>query len=645
MLPPDYRTYVNRLCLAPPLRDYRGELLALELLDMDQRSAVAKLCRAQCYPPNGVRLDRMTKCLPPYFRDSILPLCQTPLMAGLVLHLVLLAPMSQREIERIYTESMVKELTVMESVKRTCTLSFEAFFGYPNMPLLDFLPPNRAMALNIQECIDKWADSLQGTVLYPRLGSKTVSKVTRDELRGTVPEYVQASDIGVTPIDLERVYDQFGIKIGGPCEMRQKWYCSNLKPRTYYACGGDAFHTSKYLALPLVDLCDTLPPTNKYSRVDPGRIAIRDESDDVVYYDLTSFTSNFHVHYEFMLRLAQYCEGVNVVILDARLGMIDKDLGELIREYADMNLRNPTYTLPSKYADPSVLHYHSVAGFLGVYGNIASATFIHGSVMTMMHDYFDENNVAGDDGLDVSEDVDTTLRVVGSLGIVVDGKTFRDSEGCCIHLKRPITRVGSRLLHGLLSTWPSLEPVMEQSDPRYPYYNALTRRERRDTLAGTVASFLRKLEPLDLTNDDADLVDAVLSYIYDTYGLPRSGCVPQATRERSAFVPTYEKRFIGMDPIYNTIVRNYSGIAKLPKRGYVKWNRGMLEHGTFECNSNRLLNYLEALGYLEQEKVSQFTFGEEGLRGLLHEYTSPEPPIYRYTVVRRLPLWFSDFNV
>lgn len=533
----------------------------------------------------------------------------------------------------------------MESVKRACALNFDVFFGYADMPLLEFLSPNRTMAKRIQQCIDSWIEDLTDTVLFPKLGSKTVSKVTRDELRATFPEYVQADDIGITPIDLERVYHQYGIKVGGPCEMRQKWYCSNLKPRTYYAMGGDAFHSSKYLALPLVDLCDTLPSTNKYSRVDPGRILIRDDTDDVAYYDLTSFTSNLHVHLEFMLRLAKYCDGTNVMILDARLGMVDKDLGALIREYAETNLRNPTYTLPSKYADPSVVHYHGVAGFLGVYGNIASATFIHGAVMTMMHNYLDENNVAGDDGLDVTSDVDRTLKVVGSMGVVMDEKTFRDSEGCCIHLKRPITRVGNRLLHGLLSTWPSLEPAMEQPDPRYPYYNELTRRERKDAIAGSVTAFLQKLVPLDLTTDDVELVDTFLSYVYDTYGLPRSGCVPQATNDRSAFVPAYEKRFIGIDPTYNTIVRNYCGIVRLPRRGHERWNPGMLEQETFECNSTKLLNYLESLGYIEQEKVSQYTFGEEGLRELLREYISPEPPIYRYTVIRRLPLWLSDFNV
>lgn len=641
----DYHTYVDRLCLAPRLSGLSGLFLGFEELDMDQRSAVAKLCRAQQYPPNGTRLERMTRCLPRQLRDQILPHCQTPIMAGLILHLVLLAPMSQREIDRIFTASMLKELTVMESIKRPCELDFECFFGCFQVPVLDFLPPNVAMAKHIHECINSWISDLQDRVLYPKIGSKTVSRLTRDELRTYYPDYWPASDIGITPVDLERVYHRYSHKIGGPCEMRQKWYCSNLQPRTYYAMGGDAFHSSKYLAGPFVDLCDALPTTNKYTRVDPGRIVIRDPSHDVAYYDLTSFTSNLHVHLTFIMRLANYCMGVTVQVLDAIHGVIEVDLGCMLYEYARVNLSDPSYTLPSKYADSSVEHYHSIAGFLGVYGNIASATFIHGAVITMTHDYLDESNIAGDDALDVTPSVPRTLQVANSMGIVKDEKTFRDSEGCCIHLKRPITRTGCRLLHGLLVTWPSIEPGMEDPDPRYPHYRGSSRRVRRDAIAGSVTAFLRKLESASMTSEEVDMVDVLLSHIYSTYGLPRGGCVPQATNEPSAFVPAYEKRYIGLDPIHNTIVRNYTGIARLPMRGRVRWNYGMFKDPIFECNTTKLLNYLETLGYVEQEKVSVCVFGEEGLRQLLREYKNPEPPIYRYTTVHSLPRWITDFRI
>jgi hypothetical protein len=643
MHPTNYQAYVHVLCTCSLLKPHERLLASFPGLDMDQRSAVAKLCRAQSFPPKSTRLAKMTNCLPSAFRRDILPLCQTPILAGLVLQLILSAPMSQLEVDKIYLQSMIKEMMVMESVKRPCSLHFEPFFGAYDEAIHSLVPCNPAVARFLHKCINDWIESPQNRTLFPRVGSKTVSKMTAHELYRINQDYKQENEVGITPIDLERVYHQCGILVSGPCEMRQKWYSSNLQPRTYYAQGGDAYHTSKYLAIPLVELCDSLPATNRRTRVDPSRIVINRSTDDVVYYDLTSFTSNMHVQCEFMYRLAQYCRGVLVNILDSVDGIIPVDLGELIYAYTRTNLHDPSYTIPTKYGDPSVLHYHSVAGFLGVYGNIASATFLHGMVMAMLHHHLDENNVAGDDGLDVTSDVNTTLAIVGTMGTVMDEKTFRDSEGCCIHLKRPIHRIESRLLQGELVAWPSLESCQIDVDIRYPYLKRLNDQEKRDTIASSVTAFLRKLELKTLDDDNLEIVDVFLSSIYRTYGLPREGCVPQATQCNSGFVSAYEKRYIGECPLRNTINRNYTGIAKLPLRGKIKWEYDMFNDATFLCNQNKLLKHLVVLGYLHHEKISSYVYGKEGLDMLLKEYTHPEQPIYEFTILRSLPVWLSDF--
>lgn len=636
-----YQAYIDQLCTTHLLQQHRRLLLCFAQLDMDQRSAVAKLCRAQRYPPKCTRLHTMTKCIPSSIRSEILSLCQTPVMAGLILHLIHVAPMSQREVDIVYASSMKKEYDVMESVCRECTIDFNPFFGSYNSCIHPLIRPNPRIAKYIHTRIDSWIDDLKKNVLYPRISSKTVSKITADDIR-SISDYEPFDDKGITPIDLERVYHQYGYKAPGPCEMRQKWYCSNLKPRTYYTQGGDAYHTAKYLAKPLVDLCDILPATNRKSRVVPGRITISNDSQDVIYYDLTSFTSNLHVHRNFMYMLARYCAGHIVQILDSYYGVQDVDLGDLIYEYTDTNLCLPSYTLPSKYADPSVEHYHNIAGFLGVYGNIASATFIHGITMAMLHDSFDESNIAGDDGLDVTQHVDFTLTVVGLLGKVEDSKTFRESEGCAIHLKRPIRRVGNRLLQGDLITWPSLEQGETDIDSRYPYLERLTKRERKDMIAGSVLAFLRKLENQQLSTEELDLVHHHVEYIYRKYGLPKAGCVPQLEHNAMGFVPAYEKRYIGMDPITNTIKRNYVNVARIPLRGVEEYDTGMLNEVTFRCNQTKLLRHLVVLGYLQQEKEDQLVFGYEGLQLLLKEYIAPDPIIYTYKVVRKLPNWTSD---
>jgi hypothetical protein len=132
--------------------------------------------------------------------------------------------------------------------------------------------------------------------------------------------------------------------------------------------------------------------------------------------------------------------------------------------------------------------------------------------------------------------------------------------------------------------------------------------------------------------------------LYDTYNLPRAGCVPQITQTDSGFVPIYERRFIGEDPITNTIERHYLGMAKLPYRGKLGWEYEMLRQETFECNTTKLLGHLVALGCLRQEKSSIMVFGHDGMRQLLKEYTRPDPPIYVYTVQCDLPVWIEDFE-
>jgi len=642
----EYEALLKKLCSSRYLRNSKQILSAFPSLSMDQRSAVAKLCRAQCYPPRSSRLHKMTNSLPHSFKVQLLPLCQTAPMAGLILQLILLAPMSSIEIDRIYRASLQKEMTVMESVRRICTLDFSAFFGMYDLPIHDQFPPNSAMARRIHSGIDRWITSLENRILYPRISSKTVSKLTSGNLYSTISGYVPKDSVGITAVDLEYVYHTYGIKIDGPCEMRQKWYCSNLQPRTYYAQGGDAYHSSKYLATPFTELCDTLPCTNRLIRTDPTRIIIPDETYEVLLYDLTSFTSNLHVHRTFMMHLANYCRGRQVMILDTMHGITQQDLGDMIYEYTKVNLHNPTYTLPSKYSDPSETHYHNIAGFLGVYGNIATATFIHGITMSMLHTNTDENNVAGDDGLDSCQDAEKSLELLSTLGEISEEKTFRINEGCCIHLKRPLTRIGNRLIPGHLVTWPTLEHVQANTDLRYPYLKRLTKREGVTAISGSITAFLRDLESQQLTDSDKEIIDTLLTYIYDEYELPREGCVPQATPSATTgFVPAYERRYIGEDPISNTICRHYTNIAKVPLRDVCKMEWHMLSESKFRCNQNSLLSLLERLGYVDVEKPSVYVYGEEGMKRLLKEYIRPDPRLYDYSVLSTLPGWISDLVV
>jgi hypothetical protein len=68
----------------------------------------------------------------------------------------------------------------------------------------------------------------------------------------------------------------------------------------------------------------------------------------------------------------------------------------------------------------------------------------------------------------------------------------------------------------------------------------------------------------------------------------------------------------------------------------------MLDDPVFRCNRTKLLGHLVTLGCIHQEKVSMMVYGKEGLDALLREYSSPEPPVYEYTVKCQLPVWIRD---
>jgi len=444
---------------------------------------------------------------------------------------------------------------------------------------------------------------------------------------------------GVTTIDVERYYHTTGVKVGGCCELRQKWYVANLSPRTYFAQGGDAYHRSKYIPKMMDMLCETLPLTMRRNRTNPTRIVVP-EGYSVKFYDLTSFTSNLHVQRHFGQRLARFCKGYTVTVVDAVDGPIPLDLGDYILDYVDNQLIEPRYSLERVGGSRDLELVHSVAGFLGVYGNISMATYLHGAVMLQAcHDH-ESANIAGDDGLIVREETDHTVELIATLGLISDEKCYDIEEKGCIHLKRPISLLGTHLIQGRLLAWPSLEHLFEnRCDPRYPYIQSMSKVERQRVVANSITGFLQALTTYDLSKNYTKLISTYIKRMYARANLPREGNVPQCGNRQLGFVSAYAKRFIGLDPIVNTINRHYRGFAVLPRRGYEQVDLRVCEDPTFLSGSNALLNYLEILGYLEKKKQNVTVYGEIGLHILTKEYTDPDPSIYEYTIVRPLPPW------
>jgi hypothetical protein len=334
-------------------------------------------------------------------------------------------------------------------------------------------------------------------------------------------------------------------------------------------------------------------------------------------------------------------------IVDAVEGVVKRDLGDLIDEYNQLNIQHPC-SLRKVQSDQSVVICHHIAGYLGVYGNIATSTFLHGAVVLQLCNNLDETNVAGDDGIVPTEDDDDVFPLIRHLGLMAEEKAFVSHQGGCIHLKRPLVQVRNRLYQGSLVIWPSFEYLAttdDELDPRYPLIKSMTLKERRDAFANSVTTFLTSLTSYsDISELMKDIVDVAITRSYHRLGLPLQGFVPQVLQGAFGFVAAYDRLYIGVEPKRNTILRNYAGIVKLSLRGRKGYEpQCVCEQGEeFQCNSSKGLNYAETLGYLEKTRIDSLFTGEVGLEMLLKEYFDPDPPLYIYKVLKSPPRWLEE---
>jgi len=132
------------------------------------------------------------------------------------------------------------------------------------------------------------------------------------------------------------------------------------------------------------------------------------------------------------------------------------------------------------------------------------------------------------------------------------------------------------------------------------------------------------------------IIEVYLNYLYKCSNLLVGGNVPQISN-RGFFTPFIQYGFLNKNPIHYTISLHYNGIAKVQSRGYLKFEQCMLENNTFTCNSNKYLNTLRRLGYLQDKINHIMVYGNDGYSKLLNEYLGNDPIIYTYTILKSIP--------
>lgn len=618
----------------PPTGSWQICIRALLTMSSGKRKAVVAICRCQHDFQEDRTNPNYLKLLETLSADEITKftqLCGSPLHAGLLYSFVRYAPYTSTIISEIRVKSIQKEMKVMTSVKRNSALNFSSIFSGTTDPIHNSLPYNVRSTNIVRRLLNLWKISMSKKLHFPRYSNKTCSSDTyRDAIdRGLIDEYRDQ----LTLFDIERIYHDTGIKLGGICEMRQRWLPSQLSPRTYYTMGGTAYHKSKYLQNMFSELCDTFGPTHKSLSLHPDRLHLTEEQYGYIY-DLASFSSNLHEHANYLRQLSTFCKGTNVRLVDSWKGYVVQDLGDMIEEYVTLHEEILVSLEKVRYKTGYLVVKQEIAGLLGVYGNISSAKFLHGVVMSQLIDDMESLNVAGDDGIIALTDNYYAYNSICLMGDMAEDKAYETKYSGCICLKRKIDQVGSRLYKGNIIIWPSYEYPNQESrvDDRYDQISRMTIEDRQKSTSATVIGFLKQLKYIEVNNDDKLLIDRYIHNLYRLSGLPVGGNIPQLNK-LNMLVSTVIGDYIGQDPIAYTISHNYHGHVFIPNREQLRFQNSMMTATTFTCNSTKLLSYLTRMGYLTCTKRKVYLTGEEGYIALLNEFTSTLPCLNDYDII------------
>jgi hypothetical protein len=572
---------------------------------------------------------------------------QQPDSSGFFLSLLLSAPYSREQVSLIFSTMVHKEVSVMESTPRHPTIQWNHLLTDHEALSIDLRPsPNTNRAFRY--AIDRWTTYLQNTVIYPFSSTKTLSKSTTREFNRLSGN----SFDDICPLQLEQYYSQTGTTINSPCEMRQVWYPTFPTPRTYYAMGGTAYFKARYLRDVFNVLADYFPSTNRYSRVQPSHVTYG-SNEDVYVYDLTSFTSLYHEQRYFLDFLAALMDGVEIIIFDTHSGFRKVFLSEMIREYNTLN-KEPEYSMERIWNIDLVLH-HSVAGFLGVYGNLITCTIPHGLSLMTLRDVGLKSWCAGDDGGSIGNKKDGShendLRLMtASNGELQWEKVFVSKDGdAMIALKRLLL-----CLPGSLHLVPNVlfPPFSVFFDKDYRFDDHRSKDEDPcSTFCSGLLSMLYQMSLSDFGESDVSFLKDFLPVIYKHMALPFEGFFPPLCghvlrygRSSLSFtVPRILGDFWQTDPnralLDAFMPDHFHGTysEELPWDGIVR--------DEWQSNGDKLLSMAVRMGYLEREEVRVTYVIEEDVRSAVYrEYLRDHDSrnlVYQFRMIDDVPAHYS----
>lgn len=453
--------------------------------------------------------------------------------------------------------------------------------------------------------------------------------------------------IEMTQETLEKLYHDYGVEVPGPCEIRQKWYQSGITPRTYFASGGTAYSISKYIQEMASDLTAELDTTHPISRLNPARLVLKDASQYLRIYDLSGFTSNHWECKRFLDELASWCTGHYTTIVDAREGLVRKDIGAMISEYNQSMNYCADYSLEKIGLEfDEMLGYHNRAGFLGVYGNINFSTFVHGASLLMVVQSTDEVNVAGDDAhyVETSGFESVADLTINANGYLEWSKVFRSDQVGAVCLKRGLEQIDQRIIPFMMAIFPSfsnLGRLFGYNAPQFPN-ERMTGRQKLSLVGNELFRFLRGLHLSGIT-DDLDKAIDIIQAIYVSASLPKLGSLPPYGDVLIPVCPTVPSDIHDHSPLGILLRYHFDDGVVLPrcqKPGELDESRDppLSEYCTWVGRSTAKLRYLEVLEYVVKEDMTEVMFGTAAYERLVDMYSRALPKFYEWKCIAPIPI-------
>jgi hypothetical protein len=617
-------------------------------------------------------------------RDTVKVLSEAcnkdPAMSAVISNLCRSAPflnITDSEAEQNRIDSWEKEISACLGLNRPPCLDYSVWFSDRHQdiyrPLSINLPSAPFHNSRIREAFHEWKISLRGDTFFPQLQvAKSLSRVTAQLYQEKVHGYGRVyTDVNVSSAMLERWYAKTGEEIGGPCEIRQIWGYNDTTPRSYFAQGGRTFHGSKLIRPVLNSLANSFPETHFISRYSVNDLKIGTATMSFIY-DYTSFTSNMTEFKYFIEELANFCDDVEIRIVDSHQGILNWTLGELLREYnATCNIQGE-FTI-NRYMEGLFKTFrHKIAGFLGVYGNIVGCTTVHGLHACQLCGDRGACKCVGDDvfGTAVLGEGfghDDLISGIQELGEVHREKVcfwpYRqveeegDDDTAYPYCKRPFDRFENRMLleqalflpiFGLL--YPISDNVHDSMEDLYT---------RIKILASQTYSLIRQCRSLypPLEDHQRKLLEEYLKIIYASMGVPLDGRLPFETFEVKGlrishlFMPAVTYGFLDKNP-WDLVQQRYEirseifvEIPRSTRDRIVEFERVITEWGNpVETCMDRRLVYLEKMEWLISEPIYEVRYMT------FPEYTSfydsmfagDLSRLYTVRVVEGSPVWIKD---